>query len=94
LNARSGILRLTNGAESCNRHETTRIFGNPDPSKGIEYEVQDRMVRKPCGTFYLIKGPGKPGQPEVVTPYSLQAVYDWLQDLPEQIERGVIVGGR
>ena len=68
----------------------TRIFGNPDPLNGIEYEVRDRMVRKPCGSFYLIEGPGRPGEPEVVTPYSLQAVYSWLQDLPWQIERTVI----
>jgi hypothetical protein len=71
----------------------TRIFGNSDPLNGVEYEVRDRMVRKPCGSFYLIEGPGRPGEPEVVTPYSLQAVYGWLQDLPEQIERNVIVGG-
>src|SRR6266481_3953295 len=49
---------------------------------GITHEVRDRMVRKPCGSFYLIEGPGRPGEPEVVTPYSLQAVYRWLQDLP------------
>lgn len=71
----------------------TRIFDNLDPSRGIAYEVRDRMVRKPCGSFYLIEGPGRPGEPEVVTPYSLQAVYDWLQDLPEQIERAVVSGG-
>jgi hypothetical protein len=55
-----------------------RIFSNPNPLNGIEYEVKDRMVRKPCGSFYLIEGPGRPGESEVVTPYSLQAVYNWL----------------
>jgi hypothetical protein len=68
----------------------TRIFYNDDLLNGIEYEVRDRMVRKPCGSFYLIEGPGRPGEPEVVTPYSLQAVYRWLQDLPWQIERTVV----
>jgi hypothetical protein len=71
----------------------TRIFTNPDPLNGIEHEVKDRMVRKPCGSFLLIAGPDKPGGPEVVTPYSLQAVHNWLQDLPWQIERTVIAGG-
>ncbi len=67
-----------------------RTFGNPDPLNGIEYEVKDRMVRTPDGLFYLIEGPGKPGELEVITPYSLQAVYRWLQDLPWQIERTVV----
>ena len=70
----------------------TRIFGNLDPLNGIEHEVRNRMVRKPCGSFFLIEGPGRPGESEVVTPYSLQAVYRWLQDLPEQIERTVVCG--
>jgi hypothetical protein len=56
-------------------------------------QSEDRMMRTPDGKFYLIEGPGRPGEPEVVTPYSLQAVYHWLQDLPEQIERAVIMGG-
>jgi hypothetical protein len=50
----------------------------------------ENRCRKPCGSFYLIEGPDKPGGPEVVTPYSLQAVYNWLQDLPWQIERTVV----
>jgi hypothetical protein len=70
----------------------TRIFGNLDPLNGIEHEMRGRMVRKQCGSFFLIEGPGRPGESEVVTPYSLQAVYRWLQDLPEQIERTVVCG--
>lgn len=34
----------------------TRVFGNPDPLNGIEYELKDSMVRKPGGSFYLIRG--------------------------------------
>jgi hypothetical protein len=41
-----------------------------------------------------VEGPGRPGEPEVVTPYSLQVVYDWLQDTRWQIERADILGGR
>lgn len=71
----------------------TRIFDNADPANGVIYEVRDRMIRKPCGSFELIEGPEKPGCPEVVTPCSLQEVYAWLQDCPEQITRSVIAGG-
>lgn len=70
----------------------TRIFDNDDPANGTTYVVRDRMMRKPDGSFYLIEGPGRLGDPEVVTPYSLQAVYHWLQDLPWQIERAVVRG--
>jgi hypothetical protein len=38
------------------------------------------------------RGPGRPGEPEVVTPYSLLAVYGWLQDTTWQIERTVFGG--
>jgi hypothetical protein len=71
----------------------TRIFDDHDPANGITHEVKDRMVRKPCGSFYLIEGPDRPGALEVVKPYSLQGVYEWLQELPWQIERTVIAGG-
>jgi hypothetical protein len=35
----------------------------------------------------------RPGGREVVKPYSLQAVYNWLQELRWQIERTAIAGG-
>lgn len=70
----------------------TRIFSDFDPSTGVECEIRDHMVRKPCGSFYLLEGPGvKADSREVVTAYSLEGVYEWLQDCPWQIERTVIV---
>jgi DNA gyrase inhibitor GyrI len=52
------------------------------------------MLRKASGSFVLMRAGDEPGDPEVEEPYSCQAVYHWLQDLPEQIERNVIMGGR
>jgi len=68
----------------------TRTYQDWDAKTLIEYQLQDRMYRKPCGSFVLMIAGDKPGDPEVETPYSLQAVYRWLQDLPWQIERTVI----
>jgi len=34
----------------------------------------------------------KPGDPEVEEPYSLEGVFEWLRDCPEQIERTMVVG--
>jgi hypothetical protein len=39
-----------------------------------------------------MKAGDKPGDPEVEQPYSLEGVFEWLQDCPEQIERAVIIG--
>jgi hypothetical protein len=52
------------------------------------------MVRKPCGSFYLVEGPGiRPEhRREVVTPFSLEGVFEWLRDCPWQIERTVVNG--
>jgi hypothetical protein len=33
-----------------------------------------------------------PGDPEVEKSYSLEGVFDWYQDCPEQIERALIRG--
>jgi hypothetical protein len=68
----------------------TRIFDNPDPANGITYEVIDRMVRKPDGSFVLIEGPEGPGGPGVEKPYSLEQVFEWLRECSWQIERTVI----
>ena len=40
-----------------------------------------------------MKAGDKPGDPEVEEPYSLEGVFAWLRDCPEQIERTVILGG-
>jgi hypothetical protein len=48
------------------------------------------MLRKACGSFVSMRAGEKPGDPEVKQPFSLEAVYNWLQDLPWQIERTVV----
>jgi hypothetical protein len=37
-------------------------------------------------------GRKRPGDPEVPKSISLEAVFEWLRDCPEQIERAVIMG--
>ncbi len=57
---------------------------------GIERPLVDRIVRKGRRLF-LIEGP-EPGGLEVVKPISLGYAFQWLRELPEQIERAVIAG--
>jgi hypothetical protein len=62
-----------------------------DPTE--PFELNDRMYRKPCGSFVLLVAGELPGDPEVEKPYSLEQVFDWLREFPWQIERFVIVSG-
>lgn len=52
------------------------------------------MLRKACGSFALMVAGERPGDPEAELPYTLEEVFGWFGDCPEQIERAVIVGGR
>jgi hypothetical protein len=61
------------------------------PHTGQDYRLIDRLVRKGRRLF-LIEGP-EPGGREVVRPISLGYAFQWLRELPEQIERTVILGG-
>ena len=63
------------------------------PRTGEEYELGDRMLRKACGSFVLMVAGEVPGEAEVELAYSLDEVFGWLRDCPEQIERAVIGGG-
>jgi hypothetical protein len=58
---------------------------------GQDYPLIDRLVRK-GRRLYLIEGP-EPGGREVVKPISLGYAFQWLSELPEEIERAVIAGG-
>jgi hypothetical protein len=71
----------------------TRIYHDFDPKTGEEYELRDRMLRKACGSFALLVAGELPGDPEVELSYSLEDVFGWYRDCPEQIKRAVIVGG-
>jgi hypothetical protein len=42
-----------------------------------------------CGSFALMKAGELPGDPEVEQPYSLEGVFEWLRDCPQQIRRAV-----
>lgn len=60
---------------------------------GVYFDLSDKMYRLADGSFVLRMAGELPGDPEVVKPYSLEAVFAWFRDVPEQIERAVI-GGR
>ena len=55
------------------------------------YPLIDRLVRKGRRLF-LIESP-EPGGREVVKPISLRYAFQWLREMPDQIERAVIAGG-
>ena len=71
----------------------TRIYSDWNPKTGEDFEVRDRLIRKPNGSLEFWMAGELPGDPEVVKPCSLKEAHAWLQDLPEQIERAVIEGG-
>ncbi|KJC56974.1 hypothetical protein UP10_31495 [Bradyrhizobium sp. LTSPM299] len=54
------------------------------------FELQDRMYRKSDGSFVLMVAGPLPDDPEVVKPFSLEGVFEWLQDCPWQIVRALI----
>jgi hypothetical protein len=58
---------------------------------GTEYPLVDRIVRR-GKRLVLVEGP-EPGGREVVRPISLGYAFQWFSELPEEIERAVIVDG-
>ncbi len=48
------------------------------------------MLRKACGSFVLMVAGELPSDPEVEKPYSLEGIFGWYQDCPEQIVRAVV----
>jgi hypothetical protein len=68
----------------------TRTYHDWDAETLIEYELQDRMYRKPCGSFVLMLAGNKPSDPARAEAYGLDGVFAWLRELPEQIVRNVI----
>lgn len=67
----------------------TRTYHDWDAKTLIEYELQDRMYRTPCGSYVLVLAGDKPGDPERAEAYELNGVFAWLRDVPEQIDRCV-----
>lgn len=72
----------------------TRVYHDFDPKTGEEYELRDRMYREASGSFVLMVAGEKPGDPEVAKSLSLEGVFEWLRDCPEQIERRVESGSK
>ena len=66
--------------------QSTLVFDSP-------VAIEDRMLRKACGSFVLRVAGELPGDSEVEKPYGLHAVFKWLRELPEQIERTIVTGG-
>lgn len=54
---------------------------------GVMYEAIDRLWRLPRNRFELEETGGAPDDCIGRKAYSLAAVFDWLQQCPEQIER-------
>jgi hypothetical protein len=71
----------------------TRVYHDRNPRTGEEYELRDRMLRKGERSFVLMVAGELPGDPEVELAYSLEEVFGWFRDCPQQIERAVIMGG-
>jgi hypothetical protein len=62
-------------------------------SDSEEYELRDRMVRKPCGSFVLMRAGKLPSDPEVEEPHSLEGWLKGQTDCHKKIERTVMVSG-
>lgn len=69
-----------------------RHYGDMDRVTREWFELRDRMVRKPCGSFSLFIAGELPGDPETERPMSLEDVFAWYRDCPEQIERVIFSG--
>jgi hypothetical protein len=70
----------------------TRHYSDWHPVTLEPFEMRDRMYRKACGSFVLMVAGELPGDSEVEKSLSLESVFEWLRDCPEQIERAVIDG--
>lgn len=68
----------------------TRRYHDVHPVTREEFELQDRMYRRPGGYFTLMLAGSLPSDPPVEQSCSLEEVFAWLQDCPWQIERTVI----
>ncbi|OAF14126.1 hypothetical protein [Bradyrhizobium neotropicale] len=69
----------------------TRHYDDWHPVTLESFELEDRMYRKPDGSFVLMVAGPLPGDPAVEESYSLAGVFEWFQECSCQIERAVIV---
>ncbi|MFV8147549.1 hypothetical protein ACNQ1H_26895, partial [Enterobacter cloacae complex sp.6722787] len=67
-----------------------RRYDNYCPSTQSTQPLVDQMVRKSCGSFFLIEGPERPGELEVEKPYSCLL---YTSPSPRDIEKDLGGGG-
>lgn len=67
----------------------TRHYSDRHPVTLEPFELQDRLLRTGERSFVLMVAGELPGDPEVELAYSLEDVFGWYRDCPEQIERAV-----
>lgn len=67
----------------------TRRWTEHCPKTQQEHVFVDRMIRR-GRSFYLIEEPAYPGQAVREIRYTRRRVFEWLREMPEQIERAVI----
>ena len=68
----------------------TRTYPIDDIRTGIEYTARDILMRDDAGQFFLNRTTnGHPGEPDSLSEFSIKGAFEWLRDIPEQIERAV-----
>ncbi|MGY3618408.1 hypothetical protein [Bradyrhizobium sp. USDA 10063] len=72
----------------------TRHYFDWIPSTGEEFDLQDRVYRKPDDSLVLMIAGELPGDPSTEQALSLPEYFEWLRDCPSQIKRAVIEGGK
>ncbi|MGY4325689.1 hypothetical protein ACVWWG_000103 [Bradyrhizobium sp. LB7.2] len=69
----------------------TRRYDDWHPVTLESFDLEDRMYRKPDGSFVLLVAGPLPEDPAIEQSYSLSGVFEWLSECAWQIERAVIV---
>ena len=72
----------------------TRHYHDVDPVTRETFDLADRMYRQDDSSFVLMRAGERPQDPAEPQAYTLQRVYQWLRELPDQISPAVVTGGR
>jgi hypothetical protein len=76
--------------EAMKLHISELPYSDWHPTTLEPFELQDRLLRTGERSFVLMVAGELPSDLEVEKPYSLEGVFDWYRDCPEQIERSVL----
>jgi hypothetical protein len=71
----------------------TRRYPIDDLRTGVEHTATDAVYRKGARFYLRETTNGHPSEPDTIRRVSLGYVYTWLSEMPEQIERAVVLGG-